>query len=363
MKIIDRYLLRAFLGPLAICLAAFIMLFIVADLFDNLSTFIGGRTAPARIVLYYLARIPTGLPHIAPASLLLALLYCLSHLTKNNELTALRACGVSTGRLMRPFLAVGVFSTIVVAGVNEGVSPWATWWTKQFVAAQSAEDPETAYVALRRAYRNNVGRRTWVIERFDTRTQEMQGVEVTQNAPGGGERYKFTADRARWLDGRWWLFGRICRQEFDPETQRLRQDILPSPREMAEWDETPRLFLEEIYEKEFRSVAGLFNYLRNNPDISPGEVKQVRVDIHSRLAFPFAGLIMTLIGLPFGYHTGRKGALAGVLSALGLFFGFFILTHFGVWLGKNTALPAWIAGWLPNIAFLGLSVGLLIRQR
>ena len=363
MKILDRYLLRAFLGPLAICLAAFTMLFIVADLFDNLSNFISGRTAPARVVLYYLARIPTGLPHIAPASLLLALLYCLSNLAKNNELTALRACGVSTPRLMAPFLSVGIMATILVAILNEAVTPWATWWTKQFVAAQTAENPDLAYVALRRAYRNNVGRRTWVIERFDTRTKEMQGVEVTQGAPDGGDRFKYTAESARWLDGRWWLFGQIRYQEFDPATERLRQEVLPSPREMPEWDETPRLFLEEIYEKEFRSVAGLLNYLRNNPGISASEVKQVRVDIHSRLAFPFAGLLMTLIGLPFGYHTGRKGALAGVLTALGLFFAYFVLVHVGVGLGKNTPLPAWIAGWLPNIAFLVLGIGLLIRQR
>jgi len=74
-------------------------------------------------------------------------------------------------------------------------------------------------------------------------------------------------------------------------------------------------------------------------------------------------LIVTLIGIPFGAQTGRKGAFLGAILAIGLFFGFYVLINVGVALGKEQTIRPWLAGWLPNLFFLGVGSVLVYRMR
>ncbi len=103
MKLLDKYLLRQLLVPLAYCLLTFSMVFIIADLFEHLSDFIEAKTSFLQVVRYYLFILPSYMVFIAPISLLLGILYSLWQLSKNNELTAMRASGASFYRLMVPF--------------------------------------------------------------------------------------------------------------------------------------------------------------------------------------------------------------------------------------------------------------------
>ena len=75
MKIIDRYLLRTFLVPFFYCLTAFMMIYVIFDLFDNLNDFVEGKTPLLLVVKYYLILFPSVMIRIVPISLLLAVLY------------------------------------------------------------------------------------------------------------------------------------------------------------------------------------------------------------------------------------------------------------------------------------------------
>ncbi|MDA0991053.1 MAG: LptF/LptG family permease, partial [Verrucomicrobia bacterium] len=72
MKILDRYILRSLLVPLAYCLMAFAMLFIIWDLFEHMSQFLEARTPLTMVGLYYVLLLLPTLEFLAPASLLLA---------------------------------------------------------------------------------------------------------------------------------------------------------------------------------------------------------------------------------------------------------------------------------------------------
>jgi lipopolysaccharide export system permease protein len=108
MKLIDKYLLKTFLAPLAYCLVAFVMVYVIYDLCSTTwATSWRARPPSALVLQYYLILMPSVLTRIVPISLLLAALYALSSLTKNNEITAMRACGISITRLMVPFISGG----------------------------------------------------------------------------------------------------------------------------------------------------------------------------------------------------------------------------------------------------------------
>lgn len=361
MKLVDKHLLRTFLAPLAYCLIAFSLIFIIFDLFDNLSDFLDGHTPLSKIAWYYVVLLPSVLVFIVPISLLLAVLYSLSSLTKNNELTAMRACGISLVRLMVPFAAVGLLASIGIFAVNEAIAPDAAYWCRKFVSEQTRSDPKAVHTAELALHKDNANR-FWYIQSFDTRDFSMDKVEVIQMRPDGTEDYKLQAEKARWMDG-YWVFYDLSVQRYDREGNRLGAPQFTYAQEMTDYLEKPVDFLSEVKPPEFMSSVELLRYIRVNQHHEKEVINRRMMDLHFRLAQPWTCLIVTLLGIPFGNHTGRKGALRGFMLSLGLFFCYYALINLGLYLGKAGLLTPWLAGWLPNMLFFSTGLALIHRMR
>lgn len=361
VKLIDKYLLRTFLVPLGYCLAAFTLVYVIFDLFDNLSDFVDGKTPILQVATYYVVLLPSVLVFIVPISLLLAVLYSLSTLTKNNELTAMRASGISLTRLMMPFISVGLLASIGVAVVNETIGPQAAYWCKKFVSEQTREDRDAVHVA-ELAFHKDTARRFWYINRFDTRDFSMKNIEVIQMREDNTEEYKLQAAEGRWLDG-YWLFLDLVVQHYDREGNPRGPPDFILTREMSDLSESPVDFLSEVKPPEFMSSRELLRYLRVNKNLQQESITRKTVDLHFRLAQPWTCLIVTLLGIPFGNQTGRKGALLGFVLSIGLFFGYYALINLGLYMGKEGLVPAWLAAWFPNVAFFTAGCILVHRMR
>ncbi|MBN1270361.1 MAG: LptF/LptG family permease [Kiritimatiellae bacterium] len=363
MKLIDKYLLRTLLLPLMYCLAAFVLIYVIYDLFDNLSDFVQAGTPALAVAKFYMLLIPSVLVLIVPISLLLAVLYSLSSLTKNNELTAMRASGVSLYRLITPFVAVGFAASVVVALIHETVGPWSAYWTYQFVRSQRHKGADiSVYVATHLAYKNEAARRIWLLGEFDTRTYDMKNIEVIQQREDGSDRSKVQAKRGQWLDGRWW-FTELASQEYDQQGGPIGPPQTTRRREMIEFMETPVDFINEIKDPAYLSSYDIARYLRVHRHLSRDTIARIRVDLHHRLAMPWTCLIVTLIGVPFGVTTGRKGALLGVALSLLLFFAFYVLINVGLALGKQETIEPWLGAWGPNLLFLAIGLAFVNRMR
>lgn len=365
MKIIDTYLLRQFLVPLVYCLLTFTLLFVVVDLFDHLSDFIEAGTPIPQAVRFYLFLFPALVVYIAPISLLLAILYSLWQLTRHNEITALRAGGVSLMRLVAPLLAAGVAASVGVSVLQETVAPWSSYWAEQFIERlKSGDDLSTRY-AFKLAYKNERRHREWVIQKFDRTTFEMEGVNVVQLRPDGSKLETIVAESARPLDGRWWLFRvQIRRHDFDNNpVGTVREE---ARREMTDWTETPRDFVNETKQESpelFLSSLELRDYLRDHKKLDDRTVARLKVNMHWRLAMPWTCLVVIWFGIPCGLHTARRGALTGMITALASFFAFYALMMICKGLGNGQLLTPWVSAWAPNLVFLLIGVFLVARAR
>lgn len=362
MKLIDRYLLRQFLVPLAYCFSAFTMIYIVFDLFNNLGDFIQGQASIGSLVRYYLVMIPGSLTYIMPVSLILAVLWSLTLLTRHNEITAMRACGLSLLRLMAPLLCVGLVASMVVIAVNETIGSDAAYAARQFVRAQGRADKESVHIAGPLPFHNARGHRQWLIRRFDTRTFDMEGVQVVQQSPTGRDVWKAIAKTAAWAGGHWWMKD-LRLQYYDEFGNPYGAPRLFPVREMTEFDETPRDFLHEVKDPAFLTAAELIRFIRTHPQLAPSAVRRLMVDFHSRLALPWGCMVAVLFGVPFGSATGRKGAAKGVMLCLGLFFSSWVLVSFGLWAGKKGFVAPWVGGWGPTLIYLAAGIGMAVRIR
>jgi lipopolysaccharide export system permease protein len=366
MKLLDKYLLREYLGPVAYCLAAFLMVFLIGDLFDHLGDFLNVRPRWPLLVRYYAAIVTPALEYLVPASLLLATLYTLWQKTRANELIAMRAGGVSLVRIMLPFLAVGLLFSIVTGLIKELVVPEAGYWAVTF-ARDNFVERETD-MRLNLVHYHPGGRRLWMIDRLDARhPQRLYGVRIVFEREDGTRAMELVAQQADYMDGHWWLTG-ARRRAFDEADHPLGALDPPEPdpdaiEELVMLDEQPSDFVHGLREWEFLSVRAMRRYLAAHPALSARTRAQKCFDIHSRMAMPWACLIVTLFGVPAGARSGRQNALTGVFTAVGLFFTFYALNQVGIFAGKRQVLSPWLAAWLSNIVFLAAGLVMTWRMR
>ena len=91
MKLIERYILKYFLPSFLWCLTIFLSLYIILDMFGYMDEIIRERVPLGTLIYYYLAFAPFIFVQTAPIAVLLATIYNLSNLNKNNEITAMKA--------------------------------------------------------------------------------------------------------------------------------------------------------------------------------------------------------------------------------------------------------------------------------
>src|SRR6266567_2348798 len=120
MRLLDRYLLRELLTPFGYCLGGILLFWISFDLFSELGEFQRDRLRPLDVIEYYGVQLPEMLVFpLLPVVLLLALLYALTNHARYHELTAMRAAGISLGRLSLPYIGVGLLLTFASSAMNE----------------------------------------------------------------------------------------------------------------------------------------------------------------------------------------------------------------------------------------------------
>ena len=359
MKILTKYLLKSLLGPLFYCLLGFSLLFIINDLFDNFSDFLSSDIGFVAILHYYALLMLPAMVMILPACLLLSILYSLSSLTRHSEIIAMRAGGISIYRIIVPYMGVGVVATLLCAFLAEKVAPQADYDQKQFLNYYTSGQREDTFFSESIALKN--GENDWYIQRMNTQDRSLYGVRLECPRTDAAGRVKYEAEKAFWADGSWW-FTDVTVQLYDEKGDLDGAPQIVLQKQMRSMQETPETFLIEVKgESRFLSAEEIIYYLQSKKELSENRRIRLQVDLHAKLATPLVCIIVTLFGIPVGAHTGRRGALAGIMTAISLFFVFYALQLIMQYLAKQGLVPPWVGGWLP-IILCGIGAPILIHR-
>tara|TARA_B100000809_G_scaffold264654_2_gene321064 strand:+ start:1200 stop:2291 length:1092 start_codon:yes stop_codon:yes gene_type:complete len=363
MKLIQRYILREYRAPLIYCLLAFSVIFLVIDLFENLGRFIRFEVPPGEILRYYgLLMLPI-MEYILPISLLLATLYTLAYLTRFNEITAMRASGISPRRIMMPFMLTGLAFVMLSWLCKETISPAALEHTSEYFGRLRA-NKQISNVHSNFAYYNPVDRLRWWIEHLDSEhPDQLENVVVKFENENDRPERELSAARAEWLDGSWWFHDRVIKTYEHSADFGTPGQVSPRPVEHRELRARPGDFALQISQWDFLNSLEMHTYLTRHPELPKKERARKKTHLHQRLAMPWACLIAVLFGIPAGARTGRQGALVGILLALGFFFGYYALQQIGVFMGIHRTIWPWAGAWLPNVVFLVAGLVMIIRMK
>ena len=366
MRILTRYILREYLVPLFYCLTGFVSIYVLFELFGSFARLSKAKLPFLTTVDYFAAYLAPFFEWIAPAALMLAALYTMWSFCRHSELIAMRASGVSFLAISAPILGVAALMAAVVWGVNNEYVPARAQWAR----LMKTEEFDLAKIAAadNLVYRNTAEGRTWTVTKMeDGDPSRLLDVKIVFDRPGGGARLAtVTAERADFLDGEWWLTG----AETIHYDTKGAECVSPTPeldavrfRPLADVDEEPADFAMQNRDWAYNSVAERLRFLRTRKNLSPELRRKYVYDTWAKILSPFACIIITLFSIPAGVATGRQSVFAGILGALGMFFGFATLTILSM-VGADTGwLPPVFAAFLPHVVFLALGVRAFLKQR
>jgi lipopolysaccharide export system permease protein len=373
MRLLDRYLLRELLVPLGYCLCGFLLFWISSDLFVTLGDFQKKGLLALDIGEYYLVMLPEFLVLVLPIALLLALLYALTNHARNQEITAIRAAGVSLWRLSLPYFGVGLLASLALFVANEFWAPTTDDRAKAILKRHLAPDPHAPAPNEYRnlCFENTRDGRRWRIGVYNTQTGEMVEPGVYPSARDGSKLWELRAERARRVNGVWTFYNAVAFKEAadtnSPPVPTLRTNELAVP----EFTETPEEISSEIKIRDSMTlraakkadvpIKDILNYMRLHPQLSRSDRYWLHTKLEGRLAAPWTCVVVVLIAIPFGAAGGRRNVYVGVASSIVICFSYFVLLQLGLALGTSGRVSPWLAAWFPNL-FFGI-VGLWMTAR
>lgn len=373
MRLLDRYLLRELIVPLAYCLAGFLIFWISFDLLAQMAEYQKLRLKAHDLVDLYLVTIPSILVTVLPMAFLLSLLYALTNHARHHEITAMRAAGISLGRIAVPYVAVGVLLSLGVFAMGEYWAPTSNDDAEEILARHQTDKSLSSgrrQWEPKLGFYNNLERRWWFVENYHLFTGEMLRPHVIWLLPDGSRR-EILAEQATHVSGIW-TFTNVHRLSYEGKTGTAPvQEELPTLA-MPEFQETPEQIRSEIKINKLRNFKGarktqlsireILDYERLHPSgIPPGLQSVLRTKLHGQMASPWTSLVVVAIALPFGARSGRRNVAAGVASSIFICFAYFVLQQLSLALGSGGHLEPWIAAWAPNLIF-GLT-GLVLTWR
>ncbi len=357
MRILDRYLLREFLGYLVLGLAGFIVIFIVVDIFEKIDVFLDHHAALALIVRFYLYRAPEVVVQVFPVALLLATFLALGQLNKFGELTAMRSAGLSLLRILRPVAGAAVGAVLTALLLGECVVPRANRERDRIYDEQiqrlerpvATERNDVTYLGARG--------RIFYIRLYLIREQRMHEVSLQEFHAGELVR-RIDAAEASW-DGRRWVFssgyvrafagGRESAKPFDRlAVGGLAERPEDFAKESAKPSEMNYLELRAYVDKLRASGARVANYL---------------VDLHLKLAFPLINFIVVMIGASVATRLRMQSAALGFGLSVAIAFFYYGFMRAGQALGHNGALPPYLAAWLADLLFGGVALAMTVQAQ
>jgi len=345
VNLIDRYVLRSFLRTLIWSILAFVAIFLLVDLFDHLDNFLDDNARVISVLRYYFFKLPIIIDLCLPVSMLLASLFTLGSLSKNNEYAALLSSGVSLAKASRALVILGLVVSVGALLFREYVVPYSNE-KHDDVSKYEIQGKIRQDLKAKRNF-TYIGQKgeVYIIAAFRPRPPILSGFSMEVFADSVMVR-RIDARRARW-DGRKWVAedGTIRTFRGEKETVTRFEEY-----RVEESNETPADFSRREVDPDNMNYFELKQFAdwvgRNGGNPIP-----YRATMANKLAFPLVNLLMVVLGISLGAGRSKTTLWAGFGFTMGLASAYWILMDFGLSLGKTGAMPVWLSAWAPNILY------------
>ncbi len=342
----DRYVSREFFRYFALVLSALVVVYVLGLLVDVIPSAIENRIKGKLVVNYVGNEMPQILFHMLPLATLMATLINFALLSKTSELIAAKAGGISMYRVSIPIVLIGFFVSLFCFGIQEYLLPYTNRRASE-LRDQIKDRPVQTHNLLNRRWMLGQDERIYNYAYYDAQERLFSGLAVYEFDPNRFSlTQRFYAQTAAWdpTSASWTMRDGWLRH-FNGQAGIERFDEL-GMRAM----EPPDYFTKERRQSSQMTYLELAEYIG---ELSQAgfDVVRLKVALHSKVSFPLAALVTLLIGVPFSFTPGKKGALYGIGIAIVVGLTYYITTRVFAFMGDSAFLPPLMAAWAPNVLF------------
>ena len=354
--ILDRYISRIYLNAAGLSFLALLGLFYIATFIDRSDKIFKGQATLGMVMKLLALQTPQYVYYVIPLTALLAVLVTFGVLSRTSELSVMKACGISLYRIAAPLLAISLAWSLVLFGLEQQVMARANERADQLDAQIRNRPPRTSHPLNRR----------WLVGRdgdiyhysyFDPQRHVLDSLVIYRPSKTAWALDSETYARQAAYAGSAWQGRNGWRQEFTGKNGSW-QAFAERPLTL----EPPDYFEAEEPLPEMMTVPQLKQYI-DDLAASGFNVVPLTVDLQRKLAFPFVTLVMTLLAIPFGMTTGRRGTLYGIGIGIVIALSYWIVGGAFTAIGKAGLLGPVLAAWAPNVIAAGSAGYLLLTAR
>lgn len=359
-QLVDSYVLSSFLLYFFLWLAAFVTLAEVYNFFELLSDVVSHHIPIARLAKYHLFLTPLLIYETMPTAVLLSVLVTFGVMTKNNEVTAFKACGISVRRLGMPVLLMsGVLSAALFAADYSWI-PTANRIQDE-IHNEIKGRPHQTYLHPERKWLIHYYR-IFYVRGFDSSENMMIEPYVFEIEPKTFRMIReISANRARWQPNikQWvWEQGTVRDVCGIRECKHVDFPVATFP-EIIEEPEDFRIPVQQNQQMNYNELGDYVKYLGDRGF----DTQKLQVQYYEKFSVPVFGLIMAFMSVPFGFMVGNRGAMAGIGVSIGIGMAYQGIVKLFEQMGNVNYLPAQVAAWSPDALFLLAGLYLLLRMK
>ena len=352
MKILDRYSIRQFLQTILFGLVAFTLIFIVIDMMENLDDFIDQNVPTNLIFQYYFVFTPEMIRLMTPVSVLLASLFTAGKMVNLNELTAIKASGISLYRFMTPFVITAFIISITSVYVGGYLVPLANKH-KVFIE-QTYMKKGLVYIGSNVFFQDTKDRIV-TIRYYDVNLNQANQISIQEFNPDDLTKLISRTDAYRMrfdtLKNCWTLYNGTSRTFSD--TSETFQKF--NTKDYYGLNFTPEEVIKKQRKPEEMTLPELSNYA-NEQQRTGNNPTSIQIEYQSRIAFAFSSVVVVLFGLPISANRRRGGLAIQVGVNLLITFAYLVFMKVSQAFGKNGVLNPFITAWLANFIFLAAAI-------
>ncbi|MCF8463857.1 MAG: LptF/LptG family permease [Flavobacteriales bacterium] len=354
-SILDRYILKQFLGTFFFTIALIICITMVFDLSEKIDNFIEHDLSSWTIISeYYVYFVPYFANLFSPLFIFVAVILFTSRMAYRSEIVAILSAGVSFYRMMVPYLLGSTILAILSLGLNHFVIPKANEGRILF---------ENTYINLpwqfygrNQHYQIEPG--TFIY--FDSYSAErMTGYKFSlEKFENGKLKYKLISDHIVYdTTIQKWSIKKYYERTFD----NLNEKVVEKEQLDTVFPFKPEDFSQRL------KVIETMNYWQLNDFIATEEMRGsdyvdfFRVEKEKRTAMPFAAFILTIIGVSLASRKVRGGIGMHIGLGLLLSFSYILFMQVSQTFAIEGNMNVRLAVWIPNIMYLVLGAVMLYR--
>ena len=352
-SIVDLYILRRFFYFFALIMVAFLFLFEIFTFFELAEDIRRHNVSFVVVVNYFRYLVPYSVYQFTPLGALVAVLVTLGILSKNNEIVAFKASGISLYRLALPLFLAGLAIALALLVLDDTYLPYANQRQDAYRNIIKGKPPQTYTRPQRWIFGENC--KIYNYDLFDPNLQLFGGLSVVELDPNTFQmRRRVFAKQARWLDAEktWVLESGWVRDFSESRVERYAPfKVITLP----ELTEAPSYFNREVrqaFQLSWRSLRHYIGSLRN----AGFDVSTLTVQWHKKVAYPLIAPISMMLAVPFALFVGSRGAIGGIALGVGIGITYWAVAALTEAMGGIGQLPPFLAAWSPDLMFFFLAL-------